>query len=76
MAQLSYSQTVMGQPPGDPSVQAMRGRHGGRWEIGLCDAHVENLRGVDVFNIGNLVVARRWNMDDQAHVAGSGPPPD
>jgi hypothetical protein len=63
-----YAQIVPGRPPGDPSVQAMRQRHNGRWQVGLCDAHVENLRAADIFNLSNSVVARRWNKDDRPHV--------
>ncbi len=63
-----YGQFVERRPPGDPVAEANWGRHNGRWQVGLCDGHAENLRAVDVFNLGNRAVERRWNMDDQAHL--------
>ena len=65
---VTYAQVVEGRPVGDPAAEANWRRHNGRWQVGLCDGHSENLRGVDVFNIGNPAVERRWNMDDQAHL--------
>jgi prepilin-type N-terminal cleavage/methylation domain-containing protein/prepilin-type processing-associated H-X9-DG protein len=53
--------------PGKAGVQATRKRHEGRWNMTFCDGHVENLRGAEIFNLSNSVVARRWNSDHQPH---------
>jgi prepilin-type N-terminal cleavage/methylation domain-containing protein/prepilin-type processing-associated H-X9-DG protein len=65
-----YDLTVRGLPPGSPAAQAMRQRHGGRWNVGFCDGHVENLRTSDLFNLSSSVVAMRWNNDHQPHNQG------
>ena len=65
-----YDLTVRGLPPGNTATQAMRQRHGGRWNIGFCDGHVENLRTSDLFDLSKSVVAMRWNNDHQAHNQG------
>ncbi len=70
-----YNGVVRGLPPGDPTVRAMKQRHGGRWNMGFCDAHVENLRTSDLFNLSNSVVAQRWNIDHQPHNEYWAPPP-
>ena len=76
---LNYWQSAEGLPPGDPSAQAMWRRHNGRWQLGFCDGHSENLRGVDLLNLSNPAVQRRWNMDNQAHavdwIGNIGPKP-
>ena len=51
----------------DFAVQFVKQRHNARWNIAFCDGHVENLRGLDIFNISNSVVAQRWNADHQPH---------
>jgi prepilin-type processing-associated H-X9-DG protein len=70
-----YNLTVRGLPSGDPAVQAMRQRHGGRWNVGFCDGHVENLRIKDLFDLSNPVVAARWNNDHQPRNQGWFPLP-
>lgn len=54
----------------DPTVRQTLARHGGRWNVGFCDAHVENLRGKQLFDFSNPMVARRWNSDHQPHNTG------
>lgn len=49
------------------ATQAMKQRHGGRWNVAFCDGHVESLRPGDLFDFRNPVIARRWNNDHQAH---------
>jgi len=58
---------LTGQPAGDPEVVAERQRHGGRWNMGFCDAHTESLRVKQVFDLTNAAVNQRWNIDDQPH---------
>jgi len=72
-----YNEVVRSQPANanDPIVRLMAQRHGGRWNVGFCDGHVENLRGKDLFDFSNPNVARRWDSDHQAHNAGWAPPP-
>ncbi len=53
-----------------PRVLAYATRHGGRWNVGFLDAHVENLRANDLFNPFNANAARRWNRDHQPHNEG------
>ncbi len=66
---LIAKQALSGQPAGDPAIQAeRRGRHGGRWNMGFCDAHTESLRVNQVFDLTNISVNRRWNADDQPHI--------
>lgn len=40
-------------------------RHGGRWNIGFCDGHVENLRSTNLFDNNASDVLKRWNRDDR-----------
>jgi len=68
-----YNLTVRGSPPTNPGVRAMR--HGGRWNTGFCDGHVENLRIKDLFDLSNSAVAARWNNDHQSHNEGWFPYP-
>jgi prepilin-type processing-associated H-X9-DG protein len=68
-----YKEIMYGLPAGDPAVQAVQHRHGGRWNVGFCDGHVENLRAGDLFNVSNSVVAQRWNNDHQPHNEGWSP---
>jgi len=51
----------------DPAMRENQQRHGGRWNVGFCDALVENLRTSDLFNLTNSIVAQRWNIDHQPH---------
>jgi len=70
-----YNAAVRGLPANDPGVQAMSRRHGGRWNVGFCDGHVENLRALQLFNISDPLVAQRWNIDHQPHSGWPAPPP-
>ncbi len=63
------AELMSGEPASDLGVQGMARRHVGRWNIGFCDGHVENLRTKDLFNADNAGVARRWNNDNQPHMA-------
>lgn len=56
---------LFGVPANDRSVQAMKQRHGGKWNVSFCDVHMETLRPVDLFNMTNVAVAQRWNYDHQ-----------
>ncbi len=69
-----YNTAMRGLPVGDAAVQAMQQRHGGRWNVGFCDAHVETLRTKGLFDVSNPVVAQRWNSDHQPHNDGWHPP--
>jgi prepilin-type N-terminal cleavage/methylation domain-containing protein/prepilin-type processing-associated H-X9-DG protein len=66
----AYNEVVRGLPAGDPAARANRQRHGGRWNVGFCDAHVENLRAGSLFNVSNSLVAVRWNNDHRPHTQG------
>jgi prepilin-type N-terminal cleavage/methylation domain-containing protein/prepilin-type processing-associated H-X9-DG protein len=71
---------VRGLPSGDPAGEATRQRHGDRWNVSFCDGHVENLLPGNLFGVTNPLVAQRWNIDHQPHLADVGlflpwPPP-
>lgn len=66
----TYNEAVLGQPVGSVFTKAIAQRHGGRWNVGFCDCHVENLRAKQLFGIRNPAVASRWNNDNQPHNAG------
>ena len=57
------------------AAQAMQQRHNGRWNVGFCDAHVENLKPKGLFDLSNSTVAQRWNIDHQPHNDGWVAPP-
>lgn len=69
-----YNEVMYGSPASDPYVRAVSQRHSGRWNVGFCDGHVENLRPGDLFNFSSPVVAQRWNNDHQPHNKGWSPP--
>jgi prepilin-type processing-associated H-X9-DG protein len=71
----AYDELARGLPAGDPAAKANQQRHAGRWNVGFCDGHVENLRPSDLFNLSNSVVAMRWNNDHQPHLQGWMPTP-
>lgn len=71
----SYNQVMRGLPANDPACKALPQRHDARWNVGFCDAHVENLRPIALFDLSNPAVARRWYSDNQPHNAGWTPPP-
>jgi prepilin-type processing-associated H-X9-DG protein len=70
-----YNAAVRALPSGNLAVQAMKKRHGGRWNIVFCDAHVENFKPSKLFNLTDPVLARRWNYDHEPHNEGWNPPP-
>ena len=70
MSTRAYDSVMPGQPASDPSVRAMEDRHGGRWNMGFCDGHVENLKPSNLFDIHNALQMRRWNIDNQPHNQG------
>ena len=70
-----YNTVMRGLPAGDPAVQFINQRHGGRWNVGFCDGHVENLRAVNLFDYRNSAVAQRWCDDHQPHNEWYAPPP-
>jgi prepilin-type N-terminal cleavage/methylation domain-containing protein/prepilin-type processing-associated H-X9-DG protein len=72
---MTYNEAVRGLPPSDRAVKANRQRHDGRWNVGFCDGHVENLRTSDLFSLSNSAVAMRWNVDHQPHTQGWAPSP-
>jgi prepilin-type N-terminal cleavage/methylation domain-containing protein/prepilin-type processing-associated H-X9-DG protein len=64
-AQAAFS----GQPAGDKVILLeRRWRHGGRWNMGFCDAHTESLRVKQVLDLKNPSVNKRWNADNRACV--------
>jgi len=42
-------------------------RHGGNWNVGFCDNHVENLPAKNLIDFSKDNVAQRWNVDHQPH---------
>lgn len=68
---LTFSQCFVWDYPAfytDSGMESVRTRrHGGRWNVGFCDGHVENLRTKGLFDFNNPDVARRWNSDHQPH---------
>jgi prepilin-type N-terminal cleavage/methylation domain-containing protein/prepilin-type processing-associated H-X9-DG protein len=42
-------------------------RHGGRWNMGCCDGHVEGGRTSAFFDWRNEEILKRWNFDNQVH---------
>lgn len=71
----TYDEAILSLPPGDPAAKANQQRHGGRWNVGFCDGHVESLRMSGLFNLTNSLVAMRWNNDHQSHVPQGWLPP-
>jgi prepilin-type processing-associated H-X9-DG protein len=69
LVQLSseYNATLFGLPAGDSSINAMKQRHNGKWNVAFCDGHVESLRPTNLFSITKVFVAQRWNYDHQPH---------
>ena len=62
-----YKSVMPGLPANDSAVRAMKQRHGGRWNIGFCDGHVENLRPGSLFDAHNTLQMSRWNNDHKPH---------
>jgi prepilin-type N-terminal cleavage/methylation domain-containing protein/prepilin-type processing-associated H-X9-DG protein len=70
-----YYALLFGQPAEAIEIRAMKQRHGGKWNVAFCDAHVESLRPIDLFNLNSVAVAQRWNYDHQPHHWLLPPPP-
>jgi prepilin-type N-terminal cleavage/methylation domain-containing protein/prepilin-type processing-associated H-X9-DG protein len=70
-----YQAVIPGLPPRDSAVRAMKQRHDGRWNIGFCDGHLENLKPTRLFDVQNPEQMRRWNNDHQPHNDGLVLPP-
>ena len=68
-----WNTSVRGLPANDSSVGATRRRHNGRWNVGFCDGHIENLRPLGVFDITKASIAQRWNNDHLAHLEDNYP---
>jgi prepilin-type N-terminal cleavage/methylation domain-containing protein/prepilin-type processing-associated H-X9-DG protein len=62
-----YAAMFAGAPANDSAVRAMKQRHGGHWNIGFCDGHVESLLPGNLFDTNNAVQMQRWNNDHQPH---------
>lgn len=71
----NYDAVLDGTPGNDTAVRGMQQRHGGRWNIGFCDGHVESLKPSALFDRRNPVVMQRWNNDHQPHTQGLVIPP-
>jgi prepilin-type N-terminal cleavage/methylation domain-containing protein/prepilin-type processing-associated H-X9-DG protein len=65
----SWNLIYFGSPANDPGLAAMRQRHGGRWNVGFCDGHVENLQALGPNGLFDVVSYptqdQRWNRDHQ-----------
>jgi prepilin-type N-terminal cleavage/methylation domain-containing protein/prepilin-type processing-associated H-X9-DG protein len=73
---ICYDAALRGRPIGDPGVEGMKQRHGGRWLISFCDGHVESFRPKSLFEVTNAAIAQRWNNDHLPHLEdGWRPPP-
>jgi prepilin-type N-terminal cleavage/methylation domain-containing protein/prepilin-type processing-associated H-X9-DG protein len=72
--QAYWDEVMRDLPAGDLAAQATRLRHGGGWNVGFCDTHVESLRPDELFDFRNALVAQRWNIDHQPHNEGWTPP--
>ena len=66
----TFKAVVYGTPADNIGARGMKDRHGGHWNIGFCDAHVETLRVPQLFNFSNPAVAQRWNRDHLPHNEG------
>jgi prepilin-type N-terminal cleavage/methylation domain-containing protein len=42
-------------------------RHAARWQVLSCDAHVERVRGKELFEVRDVDRRSRWNRDNQPH---------
>lgn len=58
------------QPSAGFVFQLYQRRHGGQWNIGFCDGHVESLRAKDLFDTSRETVLKRWNRDNTVHPFG------
>jgi prepilin-type N-terminal cleavage/methylation domain-containing protein/prepilin-type processing-associated H-X9-DG protein len=77
-SQNMWNMILNGTPASDPAVPAMRQRHGGSWNVGFCDGHVENLKAFGpngLFDIRYSSVDQRWNIDHRPWFSLGGVPP-
>lgn len=67
--ELSRALTLFQMYPNyDPTLfRYDRLRHGGNWNVGFCDNHVENLPARNLIDVSKENVARRWNVDHEPH---------
>ena len=73
-----YNEVVRSLPTDDPVARMYRGRHGGLWNVVVCDGHIETLRPAALWYLSKPNIARRWNRDHLPHNslwATNGPPP-
>lgn len=63
-----YNDIMYGLPAGDLAGQAMKQRHGGPWNMGFSDGHVETLQPRNLFNKSSAVQMQPWNNDHQPHL--------
>jgi prepilin-type N-terminal cleavage/methylation domain-containing protein/prepilin-type processing-associated H-X9-DG protein len=63
-----YNDMLYGLPAGDLAGQAMKQRHGGPWNMGFCDGHVETLMPGNLFDKRKPMLMQRWNNDHQPHL--------
>jgi prepilin-type processing-associated H-X9-DG protein len=63
-----YNAIMYGLPAGDLAAQAMMQRHGGPWNLGFCDGHVETLLPGNLFDKRKPQLMQRWNNDHQPHL--------
>jgi prepilin-type processing-associated H-X9-DG protein len=54
--------------PLHPSDLAMISRHGGPWNMALCDGHVEGGKLRKFYNLNDENVARRWSRDNRVTI--------
>ncbi len=52
---------------GAQTLPWVKRRHGGRWNVVFCNAHAENLRTAQLFDLRQDNVAKRWNRDNLPH---------
>ncbi len=50
------------------SVDLMRRRHGGMWNVVFCDGHAESLTAMRLWNPYSATVLQRWNIGHQGSV--------
>ena len=50
------------------SARYMLKRHGGMWNVGFCDGHVQGLRPMALWDFREEQIVRRWNRDHQGHM--------
>jgi prepilin-type N-terminal cleavage/methylation domain-containing protein/prepilin-type processing-associated H-X9-DG protein len=56
---------TQGSPPRTPIERTFDKRHGGRWNIGFCDCHIEYLKRQKVFDFRRAELMKQWNRENQ-----------